>query len=259
MIAYQTKGKGTPIVLIHAFPLSSQMWDRQIEEFSEFGQVIAPDLPGFGRSVLHSEVSIADMAKEIAELLESLRITEPAFIGGLSLGGYVAFELMRQFPEKVRALGLFSTRPTADTSEARQKRMQAIEMIEKEGIPAFAQKTVHSLLGKSATEDKPDLVKLVESMILKNPEGGIVNALRAMADRRDSTDLVKKIDVPVLILAGSEDEVIPPSASETMHAQISDSVLEIIHCSGHLVSLEQPSAFRLALIRFLEERILAVK
>ena len=115
MLSYEIKGKGRPVVLLHSFPLSARMWEGQAELFATDYQIICPDFPGFGKLPVLQNISIAAMAREVAVLLEHLKITEPVFLGGLSMGGYAAFEFLRQFPDKVMALGFFATRATPDS------------------------------------------------------------------------------------------------------------------------------------------------
>src|SRR4051794_32214092 len=113
-------GQGTPLVLLHAFPLSSAMWLAQRETLAKRFRVITPDLRGFGGSVLGEETpSIEVMAEDVAQMLRSKGL-ERAVIGGLSMGGYVAMALCRHHPERVLGLLLADTKAAADLEEARQ-------------------------------------------------------------------------------------------------------------------------------------------
>lgn len=138
MLAYESSGQGIPLVLIHAFPLFSRMWKPQIKSLERKGKIIALDLPGFGRSPCESKVSIPKMAQEVARLLDSIQVEESAMIAGLSMGGYVALEFFRQFPERVKGLGLFSTRAGADSPETREKRLKTADEIRQDGLESFA-------------------------------------------------------------------------------------------------------------------------
>ncbi len=253
MLAYEAYGRGTPVVLLHAFPLSSRMWTCEAETLKEISQVILPDLPGFGKSPRQTQPSIPEMAVEVAELLNHLGIQEPVFIGGLSMGGYVTFEFLRQFPERVRGLGFFSTRPAADTSEARERRLQTVEKIKNEGLPAFADKVLTNLLGKTTLKDKPLLARQVKEMILANQAGGITDALRAMAERRDSTDLLKRIREPSLVIAAEEDSFVPLEEAESFAREIPGAEFHVMKQTGHLANLENPSVFQTLLENFLTQ------
>ncbi len=243
-----------PVVLLHAFPLSSPMWNGEARYLEKSAQIILPDLPGFGASARQSKPSIQAMAQEVAALLDHLRINEPVFIGGLSMGGYVTFEFLRQFPKRVRGLGLFSTRPAADTPEGRQKRMAAIENIKKEGLPSFAEKVILNLIGKTTREAKPGIARLVKEMILKNSEGGVTDALLAMAERRDSQDLLESVSCPTLAIAGEEDTFVPLEEAASYSKKIPGVQFHVMKRAGHLANLEDPPAFQTLLKNFLEDQ-----
>lgn len=253
MLAYQMKGEGTPLVLLHAFPLSSKMWLGELEPLSSRFKVIVPDLPGFGKSPVQKAVSMADMALKTSQLLDSLKVKEPVVLAGLSMGGYVSFEFLRQFPKRVRALGLFATRASDDTPQAREKRMQSIEALEKFGMEPFTKKIVKSQLGKSTHDSKPEVVKQALAIMNEtNPEGAVA-ALRAMAVRRDSTDLLSSINFPVLIAAGEEDEIAPAAEMRAMHEKIRGSEFHVLPKAAHLINLEQPAEFRRIFEAFLKK------
>ncbi len=251
MLAYESSGQGIPLVLIHAFPLFSSMWKPQMKNLGQNGMVIALDLPGFGRSPLEANSSIAKMAQEVGRLLYSLNVKEPAVIAGLSMGGYVTFEFFRQFPERVKALGLFSTRAGADTPEAREKRLKTAEQIRRDGLESFAKTILPNLVGKTTFESNPELIREITNIITLNNREGVSAALIAMAERRDSTNLLSSIKCPTLIIAGDEDTLIPFSESETMHTQIAGSQFHLLPRAGHLVNLEKPAAFQKVFEEFL--------
>lgn len=239
-------------VLIHAFPLSHAMWEAESEGLQKLARVIAPDLPGFGGAARQQKPSIPRMAQEIAALLDRLKVTEPVIIAGLSMGGYVTFEFLRQFPERVRGLGFFSTRAVADTPEGREGRLKTAQKIRNEGLEPFAKAILPKLLGKTTMESNRQVVEEVTRRILANDASGVADALLAMADRRDSTDLLGSIRCPTLLIAGEEDAFIPVSEAQGMQARIPGARLEVIGKAGHLVSMEQPQAFQAILERFLK-------
>lgn len=254
MLAYESSGQGIPLVLIHAFPLNSNMWNVQIKNLEQYGRVIALDLPGFGRSPVEVNLSIAKMAQEIGCLLDSLNVKEPAMLAGLSMGGYVAFEFFRQFSKRVKALGLFSTRAGADTPEAHEKRLKTAEQIQQGGLGSFAKTILPSLVGKTTQESNPELVREIADMISVNHRAGVAAALLAMAERQDSTPLLSSIKCPTLIIAGEEDVLIPFSESEAMHKQITGSEFHLLPKAGHLANLEQPTAFQAVFEKFITQK-----
>ncbi|MBI3322888.1 MAG: alpha/beta fold hydrolase [Candidatus Omnitrophica bacterium] len=251
MLAHQSAGEGIPFLLFHAFPLSSAMWAAEIPRLAHRCRVVAPDLPGFGGSPRQEKPSIAGMAQEAAALLDHLGIREPVVAGGLSMGGYVTFEYLRQFPERVRALALISTRAAADTPEARAKRLKAVEEIRAKGLEAFSRAVLPNLVGKTTLSSRPEVCRRVTELILANRPEGVADALLAMAARRDSADLLELIRVPTLVVAGDEDTFIPVDEARALQGRIRGCRLEVIPQAGHLVNLEQPARFQQALEQFL--------
>lgn len=255
MLSCEEAGQGVPIVLLHAFPLSCRMWDHERVALARWGRVITPDLPGFGRSLRQTTPSIPDMAACVATVLDSLSVREPVVLGGLSMGGYVAFEFLRQFPRRVKALLLCSTRAIADTPEQREGRLKTAERIRRDGLESLASAMLPKLLGKTTLESNPAVVDQVQRMVLANAPDGVADSLLAMGDRNDSTVLLPSIACPTLVVAGDEDAFIPPAEAQAMQREIPGARLEIITKAGHLVSLERPAAFEEAVERFFEEAI----
>ena len=252
-LAYREAGSGTPIVLLHGYPFNSSMWREQSEALSENHRVITPDLRGHGRSsATLAPATIDEMARDVAALLDELRI-ERAIIGGLSMGGYVAFSFYSLFRERVDALILADTRPQGDTEEAARNREQQAEKILKEGMESIADDFLKKVLTPATLNARPEIVARVREMITRTPPAGAAAALRAMAVRADQTKLLPEITVPTLIIVGSEDALTPPKDAELMQREIPDSRLKIIEGAAHLSNMERSAEFTNALQAFLDE------
>lgn len=227
------------------------MWRKEADLLRPWARVIAPDLAGFGKAPRRPGGTVAEMAQAAAAELDQLQVKEPVVLAGLSMGGYVAFEFLRQFPQRVRGLGLFSTRAAADTAEGRQGRFKAIEQIEKSGMGPFAKAILPKLLGETTRTSNPALTEEVAAQVESADPGGVADALRAMAGRRDSTDLLAGVSCPTLVVAGEEDAFIPVSEARALAQKIPGARLEVIPQAGHLVNLEQPARFQEILATFL--------
>jgi pimeloyl-ACP methyl ester carboxylesterase len=262
MLSYNRAGSGVPLVFLHAFPLSQKMWDVNRPHLSRNFELITVDFPGFGQSPLPPEIktggvlSMEFMARQVAETLDHLQISEKIVLAGVSMGGYVAFRFLELFPERLRALVLLSTRSAPDTPPARESRFKNIDLVQKEGVKALAQKTVPALLGKSSLASRPTLVEEVRQQVESADPFGVCVALRGMAERPDSSSLLKGIQVPTLVVAGEEDTVIPSAEIKTMAEQISKSEFHVLPQAGHLLNLEQPDAFKDIFQHFLKRRVL---
>jgi 3-oxoadipate enol-lactonase len=246
--------RGT-LVLIHAFPLNARMWEPQLAIADHGWRVIAPHLRAFDGSIDDASVSsIDDYAGDVIDLLDALHV-EDAVIGGLSMGGYVAFAVFRLAPRYVRALVLSDTRPQADTPEGVDGRKQMLQLLADKGPSAIADTMLPKLLGESTRAHHADIVERVRTLVLSNSPAAISGAIRALMTRPDSTPLLGSIHCPTLVLVGDEDTLTPPPLSEQLHRDIAGSELAVISGAGHLSSLEQPTVFNEHLARFLTHRI----
>jgi pimeloyl-ACP methyl ester carboxylesterase len=243
-------GNGNPVVLIHAFPLSRKMWTAQSELLVNNGfRVILIDLPGLGEGESSGFHSIEEMAAKIAELLESL-IIRKAIIGGISMGGYVLFKLFRYAPELFSALILCDTTFLADSVEKRNSRIELISKIEKQGAAALIENMLPNLISGDTQQNNPALVAKLKEMFLEVNPSAAINALRSMAERSDSSDIINNIFAPALLLFGEFDKVTNLENARQMNHLISDSELVVIENAGHFSNLEQPEQFNRALLNF---------
>ena len=244
-------GPGDPLVLLHAFPLNRRMWAPQVEALSETRRVITPDYPGFGRSPRPpAQPDVRYYAEQIRDLLDALRL-ESVVLGGLSMGGYVAFACMRLFPERVTALVLANTRPDPDPEEAKQTRRDLARKVAEEGVGVLPRVQMERLLAPQTLEGNKAVVEYVRDIMLESSPDGVVAALGAMRDRPDSTELLGQIKVPTLVIGGAEDALSTPEVMGQMAAKIPASEHATLGGAGHLSNLEAPQRFNAALLEFL--------
>lgn len=229
------------------------MWEPQ-HALAEHGwRVVMPQLRGFDCATPDGADAVAmeDYASDVADLLETLSI-EKAVVGGLSMGGYVAFALYRNAPALFRGLVLADTRAEADSPEGRANRTRMIDLAASGGAPAIASDMLPKLLGETTRHTSPAVEERVRAMIEANQPSAIQAGLRAMMTRADSTSLFPAIDVPTLIVVGEEDALTPPAMSVAMAGGIARAELVRLPAAGHLSNLEQPLAFNAAVLGFLE-------
>ena len=193
-------------------------------------------------------------AGDIVDLLDALHV-EDAVVGGLSMGGYVAFALVRHAARYIRGLVLADTRPQADTPEGVEGRRKMLALVREKGPAAVADEMIPKLLGEHTRHTRPDVAQTVRALILSSSADAIANAITALMTRADSTPLLATIHVPTLIVVGEQDTITPPALSEQMYQAIKGSEYVAIPDAGHLSNLEQPEAFNAALARFLEHRV----
>lgn len=249
---YEEYGTGRPIILLHAFPLSSSMWKAQAEFLSSKNwRVITPDFPGFGDSGIDSDVSrMEDLAQSVATLFSQLNI-ERAILGGLSMGGYVALNFVRMFADKVEALILADTNAAADTAEKRQSRIELVQGIKEKGSDALIDEMLPNLISNFAKKNNPDLVERLENVFKKANDRGVMAALLGMAERQDHVEKLKDIDKPTLLIFGEDDKITNLEAAMILKDNIPNAELITIPDVGHYSNLENPSAFNNAMADFL--------
>ena len=252
-IAFEEHGDGYPVILLHAFPLSRQMWKQQFESLNKAGyRVIAPDLRGFGESTNFADInSMEAMAHDVAELTNDLKI-EKAVIGGLSMGGYVAFNFFRLFPHKTAALILCDTNSAADTDEKRASRLDMIEKIEEKGSQALIEEMLPSLVSEYTKTKNSVLMNALAQMFEATDRQALIAALRGLAERESHDELLKSIDVPTLLIFGEEDSITDFEVARCLKNRISRSRLFIIENAGHYSNLEQPEQFNAVMLNFLK-------
>jgi 3-oxoadipate enol-lactonase len=249
-LAYDEAGSGTPLLLVHGWPLDRTMWAGQLGGLGTQARVLAPDLRGFGGSSVRPPYTIDQYADDLVAFLDALGLAR-AVVCGLSMGGYIAFSMLRRHRDRVRALILADTRATADTDEARESRRKQIVLIQQEGMSALAERQLQPMIGRTTLERQPELVESVRHLMASVPPEGAIGALRAMAERPDSTPMLGSIDVPTLVVGGAEDGITPPSVLRAMAGEIPRSRVEIVEQAGHVSPLERPAAFNHVVGEFL--------
>lgn len=242
------------LVLVHAFPLGAQMWEPQFRGAFNGWRILAPDLRGFGGSTdpraEDAEPNIDEYAEDVAALVREVA-GGPVVLCGLSLGGYVAFAVMRLTPGLVRALILADTRASADSLEARAGRKAMLNVLEHDGPQGVARDMMPRLLGATTREHNPDAEETVRLLIKRQSPHAIRDAVVRMMERPDSTALLATITAPTLVIVGDEDVLTPPAESEAMAAALPNASLVRISGAGHLSNLEQSMAFEASIEDFL--------
>ncbi|MEO7192817.1 MAG: alpha/beta hydrolase [Vicinamibacterales bacterium] len=254
-VRYLEAGTGHPVILLHAFPLNAEQWLPQLTRVPPGWRMIAPDFRGFGPSeppeAVAAGTSMESYAADVVELMAHLD-TAPAVVVGLSMGGYVAFALLRQAPTRVRALVLADTKATPDNDEARAGRERLLEVVARDGPVGVSREMAPKLLGETSRRDQPDLIDAVRALTEASTSAGIAAGIHALKNRPDSTPQLDSVACPVLVVCGAEDTLTPLADAEAVCSAIEGAQLTVIAQAGHLSNIENPLAFSGALQRFLD-------
>ncbi len=250
-IGYDSVGVRSPMVLLHAFPFSREMWRAQLDTFSQSHTVIAPDFPGFGETTFVPDITIDMMADIVIDFLDGLAVIEPVVLGGCSMGGYVAFAIARRYPERVRKLILIDTKPEADDDAAKANRDKLLA-----GFATLTPaKVIEDMIPKALCELtralKPEIVAHVRRIGVAQPLNGILAAVKALRDRPDAVPGLAEIRIPTLVIVGEHDAITPAAGAKQTASRIAGSTFVSLPEAGHLSNLENPEAFHAAVAKFL--------
>lgn len=230
--------KPRTVLMLHAYPMSAAMWQEQKQALEAAGlTVIAPNLPGFGGR----EGAMVSLPQTVEALLAELP-QEPLSVVGLSMGGYLALELLRQAPERVGRLVLADTSSRADSPEKQEDRRQQASRVLDEGRDF--------IIDAAREEHSASTFKKVLPMIEGASREGIAGALDAMAAREEGRTTLQTLQVPLLVLVGREDTLTPIELAQEI-ADAGRGELVILDGAAHLSNLDQPEAFTAELLRFL--------
>jgi len=248
----EVRGDGPAVLFVHGYPLDRSIWAHQLAALDGWCG-IAPDLRGMGRSDAPDlGYSMETYAADLAALLDLMGVEDVVLVGH-SMGGYIAFEFVRQWRERVRGLVLVDTRAESDTPDGRKGRDAAAATAREQGAKAIADAMLPKVLGATARAGAPATVERVRSLMAATPVAGIVGALGAMRERPDSTPMLPGLaGVPTLVIVGDEDEIIPATQARAMADAIPGASLVVIRTAGHLPTVERPVETSDALLAFLQ-------
>ena len=233
-LAYDRRGKGTSMVLLHGYPLDHHLWDDVVPLLEDQFDLILPDLRGFGgSSTIDDFYTMEDFASDITGLMDYLGIEKAAIVGH-SMGGYISLAFARVFPERVRGLGLVASQAAADTPARREARFKSAVEVSDKGIASVVE-----TMTPNFTPD-PELQKYARDSMERQQPAAYIGALKAMGERVDSTPFLSTIQYPVVIVHGNADALIPIDRAREVKAAILDAYFVEISGAGHMPMKESP-------------------
>lgn len=251
-MTWDEAGSGPAVLLIHGFPLCRELWKPQIPALVAAGyRVIAPDLRGFGQSDASSDNCSMDLyADDLIELLDHLKIEKTA-AAGISMGGYVLFNLLERFPGRISTALFAVTRSLPDDEAGKQRRHHLAEAAHRQGPQAVADPFLDLLFTPETTTERPRLAEEAYRWMVTTSTAGLTCGLLAMANRRDATPLLADIRIPCLAIGAELDRAVPPEHSKMIADGIPGCGLAIIPGTGHMANLERPGDFNRSMLAFL--------
>ncbi|ABL66268.1 alpha/beta fold hydrolase [Chlorobium phaeobacteroides] len=248
----QENRSGYAVLLLHAFPLSAEMWRPQLDALGRAGFVaIAPNSFGIEGSEEKKDWSFTDYAHQLAELLDSLHCRKVTVVG-LSMGGYQAFAFLKLYPEKIASIVLCDTRAENDALSSRQQRQEFIIAVQAHGPEEAVRRMLPNYFSSKTAQKKPELPEQAAAMIRKQSGTAIIEAMKAIMTREDATPLLSNITCPVLVLNGEEDRLTTPETAAGIQARIPGALLGILPEAAHLSNMEQPARFNALLLEHIQ-------
>ncbi|GLX66287.1 alpha/beta fold hydrolase [Paenibacillus glycanilyticus] len=252
---YDSRAGQLPVVvLLHGYCGSSAYWERVVEPLGAAARIIALDLRGHGGSSEETgpdETNVMELyADDLAAMLDQLNINKACVLGH-SLGGYIALAFAERYEDKLTAFGLVHSTPLPDSEPAKDNRDNAVAAIKKDGVSAFVEGLVPKLY---SPDNKLTMTESVERSIAigrGTSASGAVGAAKGMKVRPDRTEVLKRTSLPLLLLAGEQDQIIP--AEKTFVVDGPEVNQEKIMNAGHMSMVEQPEAFVEAVQRFISK------
>lgn len=233
-IAYERRGKGVPLVLIHGYPLDHSIWDRTAAFLENDFDLILPDLRGFGKSTTVTDLyGMNEIADDLAQFLDHLGIQQVA-LAGHSMGGYVVLAFAQKYPNRVNGLGLVSSQTVADTLERKEGRYKTAAEVEEKGVGIVADAMTDKLSPSQSVRD------FIRPLIKEQSKNGVAGALRAMAEREDLTGVIPTFKFPVVLIHGDADELIPVDRAREVKTAFPQLHFKELPGAGHMPMMEMP-------------------
>lgn len=241
------------IIFVHGFPYDHHMWNSQIKEFSKTHYCVSYDNRGLGESTIEDgQFTIEQFVDDLEKIIDDLKLNRPVLCG-LSMGGYVSLRAMERVQNKFSGLILCDTKSEADDNQGKLNRAAAIQQINSGKYDEFIETFVRNCFGDKFVNENNNKYREVVNRSKKNTPLGVKGCLLAMAGRTETTEDLSKINIPTLVICGSEDKLSPPNAMKPMAEKILNSKFVLIEEAGHMTPIEKPDEVNSAIKNFLSQ------
>lgn len=246
-VFFTETGSGFPLVFLHGFNESIRIWDKIIDNISKTYRCVLIDLPGFGESPLPASLSIKHIAEAVKRVADELQIEKPLIIGH-SMGGYTALEYLKLFPQSLSGIGFVHSTAYPDGDEKKANRIKTLEFLENNPVEAFFKIFIQGLVAPH--NYKKEVIEEIEKIVNKTRKQSVIEGIKAMLHRDDNFEVYKNSELPMLILAGKYDQLIPLEKMTKQTSETQNVMIEILNNSGHLGMIEEPEKTEQTILKF---------
>ena len=230
--AYTRHGSGSPMLLLHGYPLDGSIWSEVVPLLVDRFELIIPDLRGFGESTtVNTPYTMETFASDVLGLLDHLGFEKTALVGH-SMGGYIALAFAKNYPDRLSSLGLVSSQALADAPERKQGRYDMAAQVSEKGVGVV----VEAMTSKFTSD--PRVQAVAQSVMEQQKPDGIIGALKAMAERDDLSARLSDFKFPLGLVHGDQDALIPVDRAREIKAAVPRAHLAELKGVGHLPMLE---------------------
>ena len=253
LVHCDVQGESSPaFVFLHGYTLDHTMWRQQVAMFQHDYMSIAVDIPGFGQSSLYSGHDIHEVAIRIRHTIKTYTQSKPYILCGLSMGGYLALEIAKCFPDDIERLIISNTESRSDSEDEKKKRDIFIQDILEKGSQNFLQSVAPLLTSQVTQAEQPHITTSLLEKMQTNSDDSLIFGLRMMRNRPDYREFSQKFTRPTLVIGGSDDQLCSFSDIQDTVKNFAKGSLRIIDNTGHLTPMESPIEFNQAVHEFLQ-------
>ncbi len=241
------------IIFLHGFPYDHFMWDEQVKGLKQNYYCVRYDIRGLGKSPTgDGQFTIEMFVDDLEKIIDELKLKKPVLCG-LSMGGYISLRAVERMEEKFSGLILCDTKSGADDNGGKLKRAEGIKKINEKGKEIFIEEFVRNCFSDSFVKKNSSEYKKVLSGSMQTTGEGLKGCLLAMAGRTGTTNYLSQINIPTLVICGSEDKLTPSLVMKEMADKINSSNFVVIEGAGHMTPIEKPEKVIEEIRKFLAE------
>jgi pimeloyl-ACP methyl ester carboxylesterase len=254
---YALGGEGEPVMPVHGFCGEGAVWDEMKKHLSKNFKLIIPDLPGYGKSQIinhKSEIINVEFYAEYMNAIAEKENLQQFTLVGHSMGGYAALAFAELFPDRLKKLCLFHSHPYDDDETKKENRRKSIRFIEQHGTKLFTDELYNTLFAPAFYEQHPEVVEAIKEKATHYPPETLIDSTQAMINRKDRSNVLKNISVPVLLIIGRQDKAIDYDKGLAMCSLAPVTEVHILQEAGHMGMLEAPEKTAQMICNFMERK-----